>query len=165
VVDSFAAFDVRRRDAWDDPLMDDDPEKRIVELGGGPPELPARRRVWSKPWTWYLLGLGLFIGFRAAMPGLERAFPALNRPAPAWVGLLMLVGIFGIMGYGIFRSFASRRTRRRKWATGSDRRDGDSGCGGGGSGCSGGDGGCGGGHGGCGGGSGCGGGGCGGGGN
>jgi hypothetical protein len=162
-VESF--WDVRAHDAWDDPLMNDDPQKRTADLGGGPTGLPARRRVWSKPWPWYLLGLALLIGLRAATPAIERAFPALHHPAPGWVGLLMLVGVLGVFGYGTLRSLNFRRTRRRKWAAGSDRRDGgDSGCGGGGSGCSGG-GDSGSGHGGCGGGSGCGGSGCGGGGN
>ena len=84
---------------------------------------------------------------------LERMFPALHGPAPAWMGLAMLAipVVVGIVYVGLL---IRRRRRQDYWSTGAGRKDdSDADCGGGGSGCGGSShSGCGGGDGGCGGG-------------
>ena len=127
-----------------------------------------RARKASRTWIWWLIFVAVLYGLQAGLPHLHHVAPALNRPAPSWMGLLFLLGIPGFMIVGYIVSRLNARRRARRWGAGSGGGgDGSGGCGGGsncGGGHGGGHGGCGGGHGGCGGGSGCGGGGCGGGG-
>ncbi len=129
---------------------------RSPTTAAGVPQGRRRRSAWF----WWLFVMALLLVAQAGLPVLDHSIPAMNRPAPSWVGLLVLVmPLVAMVVYFVLRMRSRNRRRHRYWTTG------EGGGGGDGAGCSGGHSGCGGGHGGCGGGSGCGGGGCGGGGN
>jgi uncharacterized membrane protein YgcG len=135
----------------------DDVERRIADLEGRPvaPTGDGRHnRRGKKTWAgWTVFALVVLYGLQHALPIIRDRFPVMNRPAPGWVGLVVLILPFAAVAiYFIVRW--RRRARRRHWATGEGRRndDGDSGCSGGDSSCSGSDSSCSGGDSGCGGG-------------
>src|SRR5689334_18655158 len=101
-------------------MDNEDPEKRIAELEGRPAPIRARgrrRQPWHSPWVWWMLILAILIGFRYSVPALLHTFPALNRPAPDWVGLLVLaLPLAAGVVYGAMQISKARR-RRRFWGT------------------------------------------------
>ena len=114
--------------------MEDDLEKRIADLEGGsaasegrhfrpdpepainpqnpfedPDELKRGVVGWIRE-HWTVIDIGVLALVGASLTKLEKIFPALDEPAPDWMGPLFLIGVFGsVVVYFVVRFIKSRR--------------------------------------------------------
>jgi hypothetical protein len=103
--------------------MEDDLEKRIADLEGrraepainaeNPFEDPEELRRGVVQWVrghWEIIAIAVLMVLGASLTKLERIIPALNQPAPDWVGLLVLaLPVTAVAIYVVVRFIRSRR--------------------------------------------------------
>ena len=114
--------------------MEDDLEKRIADLEGGsagsegrhfrpnpepvinpenpfedPDELTRGVARWLRE-HWPLVAIAVLTVLGAGLSKLSGIFPALDEPAPDWMGPLFLIAVFGsVVVYFVVRFIRSRR--------------------------------------------------------
>jgi hypothetical protein len=101
--------------------MEDDLEKRIADIEGRGPgineqnpfEDPEALRGGVVQWIrghWEVIAIAVLMVLGASLTKLERIIPALNQPAPDWVGPLVLAVPFTAVAiYFVVRFIRSRR--------------------------------------------------------
>jgi hypothetical protein len=101
--------------------VDDDLEKRIADLEGrgsdvneqNPFEDPEELRRGVLAWVrehWEVVVIGVLSVAGASLTKLETIFPAMNEPAPDWVGAVFLAIPFTAVAlYLVVRFIRSRR--------------------------------------------------------